>query len=130
MRLGEFPVREAGSASRLDPQWGVGEVAGQGINLSCWVSSVVTNGAMTVNIAATGSTAGAVSDVALVVALGPTRPRGFVGCDGATLQWVSSDSDGGSLTPPRPAFCNNRLVERSEYLEDSHSQFRLPIQRA
>ena len=38
---------------------------------------------MTANIAATGSTAAEVVDVALA---GPVRPRGFVGCNGVTVR--------------------------------------------
>lgn len=107
-RLGEGVAREAGSASRLDPRRGVEGVARVGIDLSCWVISVVTNGAITVNIAATGSMVGATA-VALVVVVGPARPRVFTSGDGVTLQWARSPSEGGSLTPPRPAFCGEQV---------------------
>ena len=104
-------------------------MVGPEIALSCWAKSVVTNGAITANIAATGSTVGVV-DAAFAMVPGPVRPRGFVGSDGVTLQWVSSASDGGLLTAPRPALCGDWLTGHFHCFEDSHSQFRLPSQIA
>jgi hypothetical protein len=56
-----------------------------GIALSCWDNNIVTNGAITVNIATTGSTAG-VAVTELVMRLGPVRPWGFVCADGIIFQ--------------------------------------------
>ena len=78
-----------------------------------------------VKIAAIGSVAGLVGAM-LVTVLGPVRPRGFTGGDGTTFQWARRESDGGSLTPHRPALCDNQSTEHSHIMNTFTHNFTRP----